>query len=66
MSSYQIVLNKKASENLERQASARGIFPEQLASEILHLHLDFPHTMEEKEMAQGYEDMAMINLTLAD
>ncbi len=66
MSNYQIVLNETASKNLERLASERGIYPEQLASEILHLHLDFSHTMEKKEVCEGYEEMGELNLLLAD
>ncbi len=66
MSNYQIVLNETASKNLERQASARGIYPEQLAAEILHLHLDFKHTIKEEEVGGAYEEMGKINLLLAD
>ncbi len=65
MRKYSVELAEQTYLELQRAAEKKGIAPDTLAADILNVMLVRPHSMNEKEMAEGYLFMGEINLALA-
>lgn len=66
MISYQIEVNSEVSDIIEKNASRLGITPEKVIEQIINKFIVPLHTINQEDMARGYEQMSEINLELAN
>lgn len=66
MSKYLIELDSDTETALKLQAESKGLTLSEYAAHILNKFAVSPHTMNEKDLAEGYESMGELNKEWAE